>query len=610
MVLALDATREVDARPSVARGDVPRLEHLPQIPALTGLRFFAAFSILFAHAVDWLAQFQNSNVRQEFTFVAMYGMPLFFVLSGFVIHYNYGKLFMSRGIARATCEFAAARFARLFPLYFFFLLLALCADDFLGKVYNRWDLAAQILGYYLTLTQSWWYLIYEKQSIIYWLFSVSWSISTEMFFYAAYVAVVFGILLLRGARAAMMATIGFAVVATLMFIASRYYLSEILSLAQRHVADYIGMGAGFEHSFYRWLFYFSPYARVFEFFMGCLTAHAFMMLRNRPVTEYERQFANFVLIVALSSLALFGALYLNAIPLGTVNAYVQHLSLDFLCAPAIAIIMFHVGRYDTSFTRFLSSPTLVALGDTSYSIYLVHSWTLRIFNHPAPQWSWIWGVDAVARVLFGIVLTLLVSYATYHLVEVPSRVWLRKKLGRVIAIGFGDAAGSPRRTGATDLPSGFAPRFASRPRARFAFSLAAISLLASIAVVGQLARSATVWNKLHRLWVGDRPEVAIVSATYGLNCQDFPVPAPFPKTVAPGNVTNYVKRACDARQRCDLQIDVSRMGDPANGCGKDFSVEYKCSGSETLKSEFLPPEAHGKSLVLDCTPAKEQGARD
>jgi peptidoglycan/LPS O-acetylase OafA/YrhL len=99
----------------------------PNIPALTGLRFFAAFCILFAHAVEWLAQFQDSQVRTNFTFVSIYGMPLFFVLSGFVIHYNYSHLFKSRLVARATAEFAAARFARLFPLYLCFLLVAVAA---------------------------------------------------------------------------------------------------------------------------------------------------------------------------------------------------------------------------------------------------------------------------------------------------------------------------------------------------------------------------------------------------------------------------------------------------------------------------------------------------
>jgi hypothetical protein len=327
-----------------------------------------------------------------------------------------------------------------------------------------------------------------------------------------------------------------------------------------------------------------------------------MLLRNKPVSSYEQQFANLVLLAALVTLALFGALYQGTIRAGMVNLYINHLALNFLCAPAIAVVMFYVGRYNTSFTRFLSSPMLVALGDTSYSIYLVHTWTLRLFNHPAPAWSWIWGLDAVFRILVAIALTLVVSYATYHLVEVPGRVWLRRKLGGAIAAGFADVEGARRPTAAS--PGALVSRSGSAPRARFAFSFAAIVLLASIAVIGQEARSLTVWSKVHRLWVGDRPEIEVLSATFGLNCQNAKIPAPYPNLVAPGNVTNAVKRTCDATGRCEYRVNISTIGDPANGCGKDFSVEYKCTGSEVVKLAFLPREAEGKSLILECGAAK------
>jgi len=588
----LDVPDAVAVRPETGRANFAGPEALLQIPALTGLRFFAAFFILFAHAFDWLAQFTDSNIKEKFAVTAMYGMPLFFVLSGFVIHYNYGRLFMSRRIARATCEFAAARFARLFPLYVFLLLMASLADNFVNRIYNVWDRALEILAYDLTLTQSWWYIIIEKQSIIYWLFPISWSISTEMFFYVAYVVTVFIILSLRGPGTAMLAAIAFAIGATLMFIVSRHYLSELLNLSQRVVPNYIDMAAGFEHSFYRWLFYFSPYARVLEFFMGCLAAQAFILLRSRVVSAYEQQFANFILILALGSLMLFGALYLDAIHFETMNLYVHHLALNFLCAPAIAFIMFYAGRYDTWFTQSLSSPVLLGLGDTSYSIYLLHTWTLRIFTRPAPELNLIWGIDAVLRVLFGIIFTLLAAYATYHLIEVPSRVWLRRKLGRAIAAGFG----SEHSSVASDRPS--------TPRARVIFSSTAISSLVLIVVAGQAAQSDVLWGRVHRLWFGNRTEIEIVSATYGLNCKGFPVPAPFPNLAMPGNVTKPVERACNSRENCIFSVDVSRIGDPANGCGKDFSVEYRCTGSETLKLAFIPPEADGKSLILDCAVAK------
>ena len=142
----VDVIPAIATPPTLSTTSVRPSRSLQQIPALTGLRFFAAFFILFAHSADWLAQFQDSEIRRNFAFVAMYGMPLFFVLSGFVIHYNYRRLFMSHGVSRATCEFAAARFARLFPLYLCLLLVAIAADNFFGRVENYGDVWAKILA--------------------------------------------------------------------------------------------------------------------------------------------------------------------------------------------------------------------------------------------------------------------------------------------------------------------------------------------------------------------------------------------------------------------------------------------------------------------------------
>src|ERR1700724_4823178 len=55
-----------------------------ELKALHGLRFLAAFCILFSHACSWLANFKDTQTVFNFisVFVSMYGMPLFFVLSG------------------------------------------------------------------------------------------------------------------------------------------------------------------------------------------------------------------------------------------------------------------------------------------------------------------------------------------------------------------------------------------------------------------------------------------------------------------------------------------------------------------------------------------------
>jgi hypothetical protein len=69
-------------------------------------------------------------------------------------------------------------------------------------------------------------------------------------------------------------------------------------------------------------------------------------------------------------------------------------------------------------------------------------------------------------------------------------------------------------------------------------------------------------------------------------------------------VTSAVKRACDARDRCEFFVDAARIGDPVNSCGKDFSVEYRCTGSEVVQRAYLPGEAHGHRLILNCTEPK------
>jgi len=568
---------------------MPAKAERPPIPALTGLRFFAAFFILFAHAVDWLAQFQGSTIGSGFSFVAMYGMPLFFVLSGFVVHYNYGQLFELKGLRRATREFAVARIARLFPLYFFFLFISILADDFSDKVAGAKNLYAVILGYYLTLTQSWFYVTVDGKELINWLFPLSWSISTEGFFYLAYLGLVFPILAIRSLRLATWVAIGYAAVAMLAFVLLRYKVDGVLIWAQGLVGNYIGPEQ-FQDSFYRWLFYFSPYSRLAEFLMGCLASHVYVWSSSRPVTEGGRRRANIVLALMLSLLILFGAFYIDLLRAPLVNEYVKHLALNFLCAPAIGYILFYVARYDTGFTRFLSRPMLLALGETSYSIYLVHTWTIGLFNKAAPELNVFTGVEAVLRIVAAILLTLLLSNATYRLIETPGRRWLRRHLAPRSPENL---AGNPQATAAG--------RAASTPR-RLLFTLGVAGALAIVAFIGQAAQSPAVAKSVHRLFVGTRPEIEVVSATYGMSCKNFKVPAPFPNTVAIGNATNPLKASCDGRRHCDFTVDAAKIGDPANSCGKDFVVEYRCADAGASKSASLPAEAHGQTISLDCGP--------
>jgi hypothetical protein len=84
--------------------------------------------------------------------------------------------------------------------------------------------------------------------------------------------------------------------------------------------------------------------------------------------------------------------------------------------------------------------------------------------------------------------------------------------------------------------------------------------------------------------------IQVGEASYGVNCG-----------VPRGNVTQNVRSSCDNRSYCNFTVNHHIIGDPAVGCAKDFSVNYRCGSSGAWKRAYLLPEASGHSLQLDCS---------
>ena len=143
----------------------------PDVPALTGLRFLAAFSVLLAHG---LGAIMASNAPPQGAVLWLmqssgFGMTLFFVLSGFVIHYNYAGL-VTDGRLRGIAAFFWARFARLYPLFLLMMLVYVLVSQ---RHVAYWtgrpeDINAifQALPYFLLSIQSWIYKLIGGGALI------------------------------------------------------------------------------------------------------------------------------------------------------------------------------------------------------------------------------------------------------------------------------------------------------------------------------------------------------------------------------------------------------------------------------------------------------------
>jgi len=95
--------------------------HRRPLQALTGIRFFAAFYVVVFHTrVGQLLNERGWHAAGNFFFNGYLAVPLFFLLSGFILAYTYEGQIEAKGDHRRFWE---ARFARIWPVYAVSLLL-------------------------------------------------------------------------------------------------------------------------------------------------------------------------------------------------------------------------------------------------------------------------------------------------------------------------------------------------------------------------------------------------------------------------------------------------------------------------------------------------------
>jgi peptidoglycan/LPS O-acetylase OafA/YrhL len=352
-------------------------------------------------------------------------MATFFVLSGFVIHYNYHDLRKTPGGIR---RFFEARFARLYPLY----IVLLTIDVLISMLYHRTSCglagdtpgSLMALPYFLTMTQSWTYGVICNNSFIYQFHVVSavmWSISVEAFFYIVYVFIANWLGRVNETKRQFAVALGFYGVSVAVLWWFWRSPGTIEHVAQVTFGPIATERHGYQDSLIRWLNYFNPVSNLPAFVCGAVAANTYMGRHKPKPGQSETRWAG--PLVVLTSLCMLAVHFWFTIGLAPRNMFFDRCG-SVLYVPFMALSIYTMARYPaTTVTKMVGSSALVKLGEASYSIYLLHALLGRLPKHLSFLHLNPWLLCGIS---LAIVLT--VSRISYLKFERPAQKWVRDKL--------------------------------------------------------------------------------------------------------------------------------------------------------------------------------------
>ena len=347
----------------------------PEIPALTSLRFFAAFWVVLFHVHQIGLNVGGSGPYLDFALLGYLGVSFFFVLSGFILAYVYaGRLVTKR-------QFWQARFARIYPVYLFSLLINVGTLMHFWPLTEQRHLGALTLVSHPLLLEAWF-----PQILLTWN-PVAWTLSAEAFFYLLFP---FVLPLLEKLEWQSLRLSLACFWLTSLILTFAYVLLHPDGVLHTTIAD--------DQLFWLGVVKLNPIIRLPEFLLGMSVGIAFLRLPSRA--------RNWPIVLG-AFLVLLGILLGRYIPYPVMHSG--------LLAPAFALLIFGFAS-QPAWARLLAAKPLILLGEASYSLYLLHGTiivTALIVFGRSPHHALVTVVT--------ILVAMLVSIVVYFLLEKPLR---------------------------------------------------------------------------------------------------------------------------------------------------------------------------------------------
>jgi len=382
----------------------PKAHLLP----LTGMRFFLALWVVIFHQSFFPGDSWTSPLPKLLTSLLQTGylaVGLFFVLSGFVLSYNY-PLGRPWSLSQVK-KFAALRFARLYPAYCIGLALSLpWVAVFLAAHLSSMTIIKKTTEAVLTwaLLQAWvpgWAEAWNGPG---------WSLSVEAFFYCCFP--ILGVALWRLSRPSSLFVAGFAIWALSLvapLIAVNAPLLDAGGVPGRlWNSDTTGLWVNFVK--------FNPVMHIPEFCIGIVIGRVHSLLRAQNDFLIRKGYW----------------LYLPGIVLELVAIWTSESTLypflhNGLLLPLHSIVILGFALDGGILARVLSFRHFVLLGNASYSIYIFQSPVAGWVYFIAKRWFHTQPGGLGITLLFVSVLTGF-SLVVFRVIEEPANRLLKGKL--------------------------------------------------------------------------------------------------------------------------------------------------------------------------------------
>jgi peptidoglycan/LPS O-acetylase OafA/YrhL len=367
-----------------------------EIKALSGLRIVAALWVVLFHfrPLMQMASPPLYDALKPVLDCGAQGVDLFFILSGFVLTWNYLDRMGEGWSTKATLHFLWLRLARVWPIYLVTMHLAAAWIVFtlnFGNVPSPEASQLNAISYVrqLVMTQLWFQPFFDRSSWD----GPAWSISAEWLAYLLFgllVMVIFRVERATRARG-------------LLLLAIAATLPPVLFLA----------ATGEFYTPWSWL----PRI-VMQFTAGALACAAVRKLRP---SDRTRRVAGYVSVLLL--VGIVGGLYLlDAHPLATIRD--DFGLVDVLFLPLVVALAIGGGTLPS----LLSTRLLVYGGKVSFALYMVHELVHTAWNWAVAQYEIQLQPSIAAKLVFVglIAVSVVLAILLFHSVEEPARRWMRR----------------------------------------------------------------------------------------------------------------------------------------------------------------------------------------